>query len=735
MPAITSLDLSNAKLDVDHIAAIATSLQPTATDRLGHTKLTMQGAVDTIKAFNPRGARVNGAVYTLKDLYTEAGITYITVVSSFTSVSVSSDIASGNVTIYQGLVFSDLSNKDGAKLIGSNGTNVQDLLSGLVMQKAIKTSPTEPLSICPRVAAAGSMGFSVGIFLNVSTFANSPGIIGGLVGGLTLRLNTDGTIKVSKTAVADIYTTTAAADTNRNMLVLFSRDDSGHNEISVNGISFGTFEDSTSFTSDFFYVGTTDGLNSYISAEIGYVFISRSFISTTDAIRIINNGGLEYSDAKACWLASGDTHLGSSLVVPSLRGTGENANLTPSTLVLPVSASIKNYKNNPNIFTNTSNVGPAYIIGDSQSKQFNASGSLVYTDTATNILKDEYKWTFKYAKQNNRDLQINNYAVTGSGLNYTPGQAYTTVSPAWNPHLYQMGNIIPEWTGQIIIIPGWNNIPDIVNDTTAKAFRRSIEALIARAYCRYSGALGVGGFYGNNYGSGGSIQGFSTTGTNGDVTQDIYGTSVSSVSNPFKSFGAPTNNLIRKINLAPTQYVEWDVLQVDINGRYGVIVEANTAGSSYTVSVAGTVVITDSSVTPLQGNWPQVNWIENAPQGQKMRVTNTGSGNVLFLAVVFEGADVVVSLDRSIILCTTTGNPTGRTRQHIQTASKLAEAAVSTFGDLGVKFCNLSAGWQEGDNDAQDPPHISPQGTDRIATRLMNVESVTHFLPSWCYSF
>ena len=36
MPAITSLDLSNAKLDVDHIAAIATSTIPTATDRLGN---------------------------------------------------------------------------------------------------------------------------------------------------------------------------------------------------------------------------------------------------------------------------------------------------------------------------------------------------------------------------------------------------------------------------------------------------------------------------------------------------------------------------------------------------------------------------------------------------------------------------------------------------------------------------------------------------------------------------
>lgn len=50
MPAITSLDLSNAKLDVDHIAAIATSPNPTATDRLGVTKLTMAGVVEDLNA-------------------------------------------------------------------------------------------------------------------------------------------------------------------------------------------------------------------------------------------------------------------------------------------------------------------------------------------------------------------------------------------------------------------------------------------------------------------------------------------------------------------------------------------------------------------------------------------------------------------------------------------------------------------------------------------------------------
>ena len=43
MPAITLIDLENAKTDVDHLAAIANSTALTATDRLGRTKQTIAG--------------------------------------------------------------------------------------------------------------------------------------------------------------------------------------------------------------------------------------------------------------------------------------------------------------------------------------------------------------------------------------------------------------------------------------------------------------------------------------------------------------------------------------------------------------------------------------------------------------------------------------------------------------------------------------------------------------------
>ena len=46
MTAITIADLANAKADVDHLAAIATSTELTATDRMGNVKRTMKGALN-----------------------------------------------------------------------------------------------------------------------------------------------------------------------------------------------------------------------------------------------------------------------------------------------------------------------------------------------------------------------------------------------------------------------------------------------------------------------------------------------------------------------------------------------------------------------------------------------------------------------------------------------------------------------------------------------------------------
>lgn len=117
MPAITSLDLSNAKLDADHIAAIATSTLPTATDRKGNTKDTLSGAIYSIKSFNDRGTWASGTSYIVKDLVKVSDTWYVAVVPHTSSTTFAEDLST-KWRVYQGLISGDLSSPSGAGLIG-----------------------------------------------------------------------------------------------------------------------------------------------------------------------------------------------------------------------------------------------------------------------------------------------------------------------------------------------------------------------------------------------------------------------------------------------------------------------------------------------------------------------------------------------------------------------------------------------------------------------------------------
>lgn len=134
MPAITSLDLSNAKLDVDHIAAIATSTIPTATDRLGHVKDTMMGAVYSIKAFNDRGAWQPTTTYNVKDLVSvtvSTVVTWYVAVSPHTSSSTFSSDYSTYWRVYQGVTSGDLSSTSGSSLVGNGAETVANSFEAL----------------------------------------------------------------------------------------------------------------------------------------------------------------------------------------------------------------------------------------------------------------------------------------------------------------------------------------------------------------------------------------------------------------------------------------------------------------------------------------------------------------------------------------------------------------------------------------------------------------------------
>lgn len=143
MPAISITDLNNAKLDVDHIAEIATSLADTSTDRLGHTKNTISHAIELIDAdvlavsdradqalsvdipsaiasltvINNRGEWVSSTAYTYQDIVSYSGSWYICVVPHTSSGVFATDAAT-KWRIYQGITTGDLSVAGGARLVG-----------------------------------------------------------------------------------------------------------------------------------------------------------------------------------------------------------------------------------------------------------------------------------------------------------------------------------------------------------------------------------------------------------------------------------------------------------------------------------------------------------------------------------------------------------------------------------------------------------------------------------------
>lgn len=137
MPAITSLDLSNAKLDVDHIADIATSLLPTATDRLGHTKDTISGAVYKIASFTDKGIWSASTNYQVKDLVsvTASSVTtwYVCVVQHLSSSSFSID-SQAKWRVYQGVTSGDLASNSGSTLIGYNNKGETRTISSMLDQ-------------------------------------------------------------------------------------------------------------------------------------------------------------------------------------------------------------------------------------------------------------------------------------------------------------------------------------------------------------------------------------------------------------------------------------------------------------------------------------------------------------------------------------------------------------------------------------------------------------------------
>ena len=123
--------------------AVVTGSAAAVTDRRGISRMSMQGAIDTLKAFNARGAWVTGTVYALKDVAVTGGIAYAAVLPH-TAGTFATDLAAGRWVVHQGVVGADLASPASGKgdaLVGSMRAStpgtVKSRLDGMVCNAAV----------------------------------------------------------------------------------------------------------------------------------------------------------------------------------------------------------------------------------------------------------------------------------------------------------------------------------------------------------------------------------------------------------------------------------------------------------------------------------------------------------------------------------------------------------------------------------------------------------------------
>lgn len=180
MPVPTITSLNNAAQDVAHISTVATSTSTTATDRLGNVKLTVKGAVDTLKAYNSRGAWVTASAYALKDLVVVSGVWYVCVEAHTSSAAFATDIAKWRV--HQGLTTADLSyllaGGESPYKHGAIGNGIADdtaaILAAVATGKSVNLGGYENVFLIssPIVLSEGQYFFGLGATLKSTTNAN-----------------------------------------------------------------------------------------------------------------------------------------------------------------------------------------------------------------------------------------------------------------------------------------------------------------------------------------------------------------------------------------------------------------------------------------------------------------------------------------------------------------------------------------------------------------------------------
>lgn len=100
--AIPSSDPRDLFFNAQKLDEALTSFVQTYVDRLGRAHLTVQGATDSIRAYNPRGAWATATAYAAKDLVSSGGLWYLCLDAHTSGATFAGDQAA-HWRLFQGL--------------------------------------------------------------------------------------------------------------------------------------------------------------------------------------------------------------------------------------------------------------------------------------------------------------------------------------------------------------------------------------------------------------------------------------------------------------------------------------------------------------------------------------------------------------------------------------------------------------------------------------------------------
>ncbi len=355
--------------------------------------------------------------------------------------------------------------------------------------------------------------------------------------------------------------------------------------------------------------------------------------------------------------------------------------------------------------------GILYGFGDSQTWGANGGSNPIYTNGSR--LYDQFRWLNLLAAGEQgayRSLDPVNYGVGSTSLGWLNG------NPQIYSHLNMMGNLNVDWAGTVAALCGWNNLgPSTPATDTAffEMYQRAQEATIARLLLDGYAGLTAAGY--NNAGLA-AANGWTTTGINSGVT--VTGSDFRNVY-PFYYGVAATSRFTTQLD--GSEYIDFSLA-----GKRAIALfyETSTSGSNFDVTVNGHVVYRGNSEWTGSQDilaFPGVVWLENLPENAQIRLTNSGSGTVDFLAYGWVEKTATYLNSRQILYGTTSGNIEGRSDSIVQAAAKYIYNAVSMFSEYPVFFANAFNSWnQDTDIELVDPAHLTPVGNMHVFNAFNN---------------